>query len=127
MVKQELQKIIGQNLYRIRTEQNLTREALAEKVGISATFYANLECGNKMMSMITLRKLTDALSVSADSLLYEDRPNKRITSIQMLLQDQPDHIVAFVETLVRLCVSDFPKDGSSITEEGVAVRDECGV
>lgn len=127
MVKQELQKVMGRNLYRIRTQQSMTREELAEKVGISATFYANLECGNKMMSMVTLRKLTDVLCVSSDSLLYENRPNERITSIQMLLQNQPDELVAFAEKIIRLCVSELPKDDHAITEEGVAVQDGCGV
>lgn len=127
MKKQDLQKIIGRNLYHIRTAQNLTREQLAEKVGISATFYANLESGNKMMSLVTLRKLADALCISSDSLLYEDRPNERITSIQMLLQDQPELVVAFVEEIVRLCVRDLPSKDTGIVDEGVAIKDGCGV
>lgn len=127
MIKQELQKIIGRNLYRIRIQQNMTREELAEKVGISATFYANLECGNKMMSLVTLRKLADVLCVSSDSLIYENRPNERITSVQMLLQDQPDELVAFTEKMVRLCVSEFPNDDRDTNNKGVAVPDGCGV
>lgn len=127
MIKQDLQKIIGRNLYKIRTQQNMTREQLAEKVGISATFYANLESGNKMMSIVTLRKLADALYVSTDSLLFEERPNEQITSIQMLLQDQPEQVVTFAEKIVRLCVSDLPVKDDDIIDEGVAVRDGCGV
>lgn len=125
MLKQDLQNIIGRNLHRIRTQQNMTREALAERVGISATFYANLECGNKMMSMLTLRKLADVLCVSTDSLLYEDRPNERITSIQMLLQEQPDQVTAFAEKLIRLCVTELPTDGN--TEEEAAGQDEWDI
>lgn len=34
---------LGQNLQKARKEQHLTREELAEKVGISATFCANMD------------------------------------------------------------------------------------
>lgn len=127
MEKQALQKMIGQNLYHARTQQNLTQDQLAEKAGISTTFLANLECGNKMMSTVTLRKLADILCVSTDSLLYENRPNDRVRSIQMLLQDQPEEVVAFAEKLIRLCITDLPQMDKKIENEGVVVRDGCGV
>lgn len=46
MTKQQLAIIIGKNLLKYRTENNYTQEELAEKVGISTSFYANLERGN---------------------------------------------------------------------------------
>ena len=109
MDKQALQKMIGQNLHFARTQQKMTQDQLAEKAGISTTFLANLECGNKMMSTVTLRNLADILCVSTDSLLYEDRPNNRTRSIQMLLQDQPEEVAAFAEKLIRLCIADLPQ------------------
>lgn len=127
MTKQELQKTIGRNLYRIRTQQGITREALAEKVGISATFYANLECGNKMMSMVTLRKLADVLYVSTDSILYEECPNDLLASIKLLLQEQPEQVVAFVEKITRLSVAHFQEAGTGTKGEGEKVPDECTV
>lgn len=126
MTKEELQKVIGKNLHRTRFARDLTQEELSEQAGISSTFYANLECGNKMMSIVTLRRLADTLGVSTDSLLYEDREDDRLKSIQLLLKDQSDPVVAFVERMVRLCVSALPLD-SSKTEEEDAVPDECGV
>ena len=107
MTKKELQKIIGQNLLRARTRLGLTQEDLADKVEISTTFYANLECGNRMMSIVTLRKLADVLCVSTDSLLYDDRPNAQIHSIQMMLQDQPDQVVSLSEKIIRACVDEL--------------------
>lgn len=127
MTKEELQRIIGRNLHRIRIQQDMTREKLAEKAGISSTFYANLECGNKMMSMVTLRKLADVLCVSTDALLYEDRPNERIRSIQLLLQDQPDQIAAFAEKMIRFCLNELPPNNGGTEKEGAAVPDEYSV
>lgn len=121
MQKRDLQQIIGQNLYRIRTVNGLTREQLAEKAGVSTTFYANLECGNKMMSIITLRKLADALGVSTDSLIYEERPCENIDRIQKILRAQPAQAVAFYERLIQFCVDNFPQDKE---ERNV---DECKV
>lgn len=110
MRKDELQLVIGQNLRRIRLEQKLTIEQAAERVGISTTFYSNLESGNKMMSIETLRKVTDALCISADALLYKEDAGNRIRNIEMLLRDQSAENIAFIEKLVRLCVNDLPQE-----------------
>ena len=107
MTKKELQRIIGQNLLHARTRLGLTQEDLADKVEISTTFYANLECGNRMMSIVTLRKLADALCVSTDSLLYDNRPNEQIHSIEMMLHDQPAKVVSLSEKLIRACVDEL--------------------
>ena len=122
MQKHDLQQIIGNNLRRIRIDSGLTREQLAEKVGVSTTFYANLECGNKMMSVITLRKLADALGVSTDALLYEERPCENIDRIQMILRTQPASLVTFSERLIQLCVDCF-----SQSTEKEKTTDECKV
>ncbi len=108
MVKQELQTLVGNNLRVARLARNLTREELAEKVGISTTFYANLECGNKMMSIITLQKLSEALCVSADALLYGNAPNERIKGIAMCLHKLTQEDLEFVEKLVRMCAEELP-------------------
>ena len=127
MTKQELQKNIGNNLMRQRIALNLTREQLSEKVGISTTFYANLECGNKMMSLQTLQKLADALCVSTDVLLRGSDTGSRILSIEKLLQNQPEAYVAYIENMIRLSLKAIPQlaaDSEKIVDEGVQVTDE---
>ena len=71
MEKNELLSIVGRNLQRCRANTGLTQEQIAEQAGISTSFYANLERGNRCMSALVLRDLADALGVSADSLLGE--------------------------------------------------------
>lgn len=121
MQKQDLQQIIGNNLYQIRTRKGLTREQLAEKASVSTTFYANLECGNKMMSVVTLRRLADVLGVSTDALLYEDRPCEGIDRIQKVLQNQPKPIVAFSEKLVELCIDSLSECMEEVNADGCVV------
>ena len=61
MSKQEMQARYGRKIQEARKERHMTREELADRVGISTTFCANLECGNKMMSVETLDKLSEVL------------------------------------------------------------------
>lgn len=103
MDKINLQKKIGQNLQSIRAEANLTREDAAAAAGISATYYANLECGNKMMSMETLYALCSAYGVSSDRILFGSSSEARLRDIEKLLKDEPESFILFVEKFIRLC------------------------
>ena len=108
-MKIELQKTIAINLYKSRTKRGLTRDQVAEKAGISTTFYANLESGKKMMSLVTLRKLADVLSVSTDALVYEEHTNDQINSIGKLLQKLPAKDVDFIEDFIHLYIRNLQK------------------
>ena len=105
MTKQEMQVVLGQNLRKCRLDQRLTIEKLSEKVGISVTFYSNLESGKKMMSVETLWKLTDALSISADTLLHGGEPESRIKNIELLLENQSPEELAAIEELIRFWIA----------------------
>ena len=110
MSKQEKQARYGQKIQEARKEQRMTREELADRVGISTTFCANLECGNKMMSVETLNKLSEVLGVSTDFLLDKTSDNPRIQNIALMLKDQPDEVISFAEKMVRLCINDLPRE-----------------
>ncbi len=104
MEKNELQSIVGRNLRRCRANTGLTQEQIAEQAGISTSFYANLERGNRCMSALVLRDLADALGVSADSLLYEDDTNSHTENICALLNEQPLWFSQAAENLIRALV-----------------------
>lgn len=123
MSKQEMQALYGRQIQKARKDQHMTREELADRVGISTTFCANLECGNKMMSVETLDKLSEALGVSTDYLMGKTSDNSRIQNIVLMLKDQPEEVIAFTEKVVRLCVNDLPREIESRKE---ADRHETG-
>ena len=104
MKKTDLQKELGMNLQKARLARNMTREQLAEKAGISPTFLANLECGNKMMSVVTLTSLADALCVSVDTLIRGDSSDSHVKNIEILLRDQPSSMVRYIEQLTHLSI-----------------------
>lgn len=110
MSKQEKQTIYGQRIRQARKDQHMTREEFADRVGISVTFCANLECGNKMMSVETLDKISEVLGVSTDYLMGRSSPNTRIQNIALMLKDQPEEVIDFVEKMVRLCINDLPRE-----------------
>ena len=99
--------IIGTNLQRLRTQRGLTQEQLAEKAGISTSFCANIERGNKGVSLSVLYDLADSLGVSVDYLLYPEQPDARIRNIEALLRDKPESFIIAVERLVQLCIEEF--------------------
>ncbi len=66
----ELNQIaVGRRIRTIREARGMSREALAEIVDISPQFIADIEYGNKGMSIRTLFFLKQALGVTSDYIL----------------------------------------------------------
>lgn len=113
--KNQVQRLIGNNLRAYRQEMKMTQEELAEKAGISTPFLANLERGTKGMSIYSLRELSTALGVSADYLLFDNKANGHMRNIEMMIRDKPEHVIIAVEKLVRLFIESLSAAGN--TEE----------
>ncbi len=63
--------MIGQNIRRLRKQQGISQEQLAEQVDISLTHMSHIETGNTKLSLPVLAALAKALGVSTDELLRE--------------------------------------------------------
>lgn len=61
--------MIGENIRRIRTDQNMTQVALAEKSGVSVQMINQIEWGAKGLSVPTLVRIATALKCSTDEIL----------------------------------------------------------
>ena len=107
MYKDEIMQTVGENLLHFRLERGYTQEQLSELVGISTSFYANLERGKKGMSILVLRNLADVLGVSVDSLLYPAQETAHLNNIASMLNNTPDTFVASIEKVVRVCKEEF--------------------
>lgn len=64
--------MLGKNIRRIRTAQNMTQSALAEKVGVSVQMINQIEWGTKVPSVPTLVRIAQALQCSTDEILSEE-------------------------------------------------------
>ncbi len=61
-------KAIGKRVKIARIKADMTQERLAEAVGISPTHLSNIETGTTRVSLMTIVKLANALSVTVDDL-----------------------------------------------------------
>ena len=81
---------IGERIRELREIQNYTREGLAEKVDISAKFLYGIEVGKKGFSADTLCRISKALSVSCDYIMYgeekEHRSKEKIICVLEMLE-----------------------------------------
>ncbi len=61
---------VGANIKTMRERNGLTQEQLSECVGIGVKSLSAIERGTVGVSLTTLRKICEELSVSADALLF---------------------------------------------------------
>ena len=107
MTKENLMITVGNNLKAYRLSRNMTQEELAELVGISTSFCANIERGKKGVSMFVLRDFADALGITANHLLYDGNINQRLVNIAVLLRNKPDSFLSWIEKIASLPDEDF--------------------
>lgn len=72
MKEKDLQNRLVKNLKKIRKEQKLTQETLAEKAGLSAQIINDIEGGRRWPRLATLSKITDALDIDVIKLFQDD-------------------------------------------------------
>lgn len=94
---------IGGRIKNLRKINHYTREEFAEIAGISPKFLYEIESGRKGFSAETLAKVSKALSVSCDYIMFGEDENKRIEDlIDILLQfdnGQIGRLTSIIQTI----------------------------
>lgn len=101
-------KQIGKRIRELRELQNDTREAFAEKVGISSKFLYGIESGKKGFSADTLCHISQALSVSCDYIMLGKETGypgseKIICALETLKPAQRSQIQVILQKLSEMC------------------------
>ena len=68
----KLRQIFASNLRRIRLDRNLTQENLADMAGIDRTYVSALERQVYSVSLDTIEKLAEVLSIDPHNLLKRE-------------------------------------------------------
>ena len=94
---------VGTRIKEKRLAQKLTREDLARLSGYTANFIQEVERGRSGLSSESIRALSMALKVSADSLLFSDAPEEFFYIVQKLKEVPPqkrEHIIRMIEEAI---------------------------
>lgn len=101
-----MNKDIGKRVRERRELLGYTREQFAERLDISVRFAADIELGNKGMSLDTLIKICELFSVSADYIIW-GRGEKQSGSglgITGLVSELDSREAEYAEDIVRTFV-----------------------
>lgn len=93
---------IGSRIREIREQRGYTREQLAEYAEISANFVWEIETGRKSMKAQVLGRISAALDVPTDYLLFGEisyKPNAKINSI---VSAQPAEVQKQIEKMITV-------------------------
>ncbi len=71
----ELQRTVGENLRRLRTERGLSQEAFADQLGFHRTYVGGVERGERNLTLRTVERLADILGVEPLELLTVTPPS----------------------------------------------------
>lgn len=94
---------LGERIRRLRHSMNVTQDALAEQLGISASFLGHLERGSRKASLDTLVGLCNFLKVSPEYLLADSLDSEVFPSARKLTPRQQtalNEIVHVIEATI---------------------------
>ena len=100
-------KEIGQRIVDRRKKLGLTQEALAEKGDMTTQFVSYAEAGKRAMRPENLKKISEALGVSADYLLTGNVIDKDLLILSDKMRNLTPSQLRIVENIIDECISLF--------------------
>ena len=98
---------VGSRVRELRERRGMTRKAVAREADVSERYLGQLEAGEGNISIVLLRRVTQALSASLAEVLEPESASAERRLIARLLEKVPAHRV---EDLIFRLVRDFGKD-----------------
>jgi transcriptional regulator with XRE-family HTH domain len=76
-MSEDVRRVVGQNVQRLRIKAGLSQAALAERMGVDRAYLSGLELGQRNPTVVTLWHIAEALGVKLHSLVEEKgRPRR---------------------------------------------------
>lgn len=102
LLKKDINIQIGQRVHKAREQANLSRDELAERLNISSLFLGYIECGQKGMSLTTLKNLCTLLGVSADYILLGvENSNIHQSNVQLMISNLDQKYLPVIESQLK--------------------------
>ena len=76
-MSEDVRRMVGQNVRRLRIAAGLSQAALAERMGVDRAYVSGLELGQRNTTIVTLWHIAKALGVKLQLFFEEDRPRRR--------------------------------------------------
>lgn len=114
---------LGKRIRRKRQENGLTQEEAAELIGISLSYYGNIERGLRMPSVEILVNIANQLNVGMDVLL---RDSLKVPSVSRFNEQQIGVLRTFLseqQSALENWLADQPEEGLEEAEN--AERGQC--
>jgi len=108
-MKKDINIEIGIRIKGKRNYFGYTREQLAEIVGISPQFLADIESGKKGMSFTTLIKLCSALSCSCDYIITGNESSTSTDRLAPIIENLSENQIDAAEDLLKAFVKAISK------------------
>lgn len=67
----DIRAVVGLNVLRIRREHSLSQEELSFRSGLTRAYLSGLEAGRRNPTIVSLKRLADALGVDVDDLVRD--------------------------------------------------------
>ncbi len=99
-----MKKEIGLRIRDIREKMNLTKEELAEKLGISGQYLGMIEKGKNNISIENLKILCDLSGFSSDYILFGKEENITDNTKKLLQKFSKEQIEYGCKTLMDLAL-----------------------
>jgi transcriptional regulator with XRE-family HTH domain len=101
MEEQNLRGILSANIKRYRGLRHWSQAVLAEKLGLSTNFLADIETGKSWISSLTLVKLANVLEIEVYELFKPDQEADSETK-ELMIRFVKDISVSFNQSLEKL-------------------------
>ena len=111
-------KALGQQIRRIRKEEHISVDELAQKAGVSASYLREIENGRKLPALPVFVEIANALRVTTDELLVQDMRMADIVMLNSLTRrmarlpkDKYDMLLWICDTLIAGMKNDADAQG----------------
>lgn len=91
---------VGANIRKYRELNGFSRETLAEKLGVSPRFVANIEVGAVGISLSTLKRACEVLGISADRILWNNKNNETDLGLDERMKHIPKEYAEYLHRSV---------------------------